>query len=84
MDEGQLAAVRTIVASGQPVMLWSYVRAGQRVVISRGPLASLRGVVVRINNSWRVVVSVDALTCSIAVEVDCDSLRPETGSLLPA
>ena len=76
VDEAQLTAVRTVVSSGSPVMLWSYLRAGQRVVISRGPLASLHGVVVRANNSWRVVVNVDALTCSIAVEVDFDSIRP--------
>jgi transcription antitermination factor NusG len=78
VDESQLQAVRAIVSSGQPVALWPYVRAGQRVAIMRGPLASLRGVVVRANNSWRVVVSVDALTCSICVEVDFDSIVPES------
>ena len=78
VDESQLAAVRMIVSSGSPIVAWPYLRIGQRVVITRGPLASLRGVIVRANNAWRVVVSVDALTCSIAVEVDFDSVLPET------
>ncbi len=74
VDEAEISAVRTLVSSGRPIMPWPYFRIGQKVVIDRGPLASLRGVVVRVKDSWRVVVSVDALSCSIAVEVDPEVL----------
>jgi hypothetical protein len=48
------------------------------VAIERGPLAGLRGVVLRDQDSWRVVVSVEALDRSLAVEVDRDMIFPES------
>jgi len=44
------------------------------VIIEHGPLAPLRGVILRTKGSWRVVVSVEALGSSISVEVDGDML----------
>jgi hypothetical protein len=46
------------------------------VVIRDGQFASLRGVVVRAKDSWRVVVSVEALNCSVSIEVDADLVAP--------
>src|SRR5262249_31662338 len=80
VDEAEISAVRALISSGHPIMPWPYFRIGQSVLIDHGPLASLRGVVVRTTSSWRVVVSVDALTCSIAIEVDSDMIVPDTVS----
>ena len=77
VDETEICAVRTLVSSGRPIDPWPYTYIGQKVVIAQGPLASLRGVVVRAKDSWRVVVSVEALSCSISVEVDFDVIIPE-------
>jgi transcription antitermination factor NusG len=52
----------------------SLLRAGQRARILTGALAGLEGVVVRENNSLRVVLTVDAINSSYAVEVDADEL----------
>jgi transcription antitermination factor NusG len=82
VDETEISAVRALVSSGRPISPWPYFRIGQRVVIDHGPLASLRGVVVRAKDSWRVVVSVDALSCSIAVEVDPEVLSPLWPSII--
>jgi|SRR5579871_2161819 len=78
VEEQEICAVRALVSSGRPITPWPYPRAGRRVVIRDGPLASLRGVVVRAKDTWRVVVSVEALTCSVSIEVDADMLVPET------
>jgi transcription antitermination factor NusG len=74
VDESEISSVRALVSSGRPILPWPYLRAGERVVIREGPLASLRGVVVRVKNTWRVVVSVEALSCSVAVELDAEAL----------
>jgi len=76
VDESEISSVRALVSSGRPILPWPYLRAGERVMIREGPLASLRGVVVRVKNSWRVVVSVEALSCSVAVELDAGALGP--------
>jgi transcription antitermination factor NusG len=77
VDEDEIAALRTLMVSGRGVTPWPYIRIGQSVVIDHGPLASLRGIIVRAKNLWRVVVSVDALGTSVAVEVDRDMLTPD-------
>lgn len=75
VDDSEIAAVRTLVASGKPLAHLPFLRVGQRVLIERGPLAGIRGVVLRDESAWRVVVSVEALDRSIAVEVDREVLE---------
>lgn len=77
--EDELSAVRSLLASGRPLLPWPYLRIGQRVTIRDGRFALLRGVIVRAKDSWRVVISVDALNCSVSIEVDADQVAPEIG-----
>jgi len=53
-----------------------YLSAGQRVRIEFGSLAGLEGIFVRSANSDRVVLSVDLLQRSIAVDIAFDHVRP--------
>ncbi|MCU1338675.1 MAG: transcriptional activator RfaH [Bryobacterales bacterium] len=76
VDEAELAAVRVLVASGRPLLLWPRLRIGQLVGINNGPLSGLRGVIVRDAENWRVVVNVEALDRSVAVEVDRNMIAP--------
>jgi transcription antitermination factor NusG len=78
VDEEELSAVRSLLASGRPLLPWPYLRMGQKVVIRDGQFASLRGVIVRARDSWRVVVSVEALNCSVSIEVDAEFVAPVT------
>jgi transcription antitermination factor NusG len=80
VDEEEISAVRSLLASGRPPLPWPYLRIGQKVVIRDGPFASLRGVVVRAKDCWRVVVSVEALNCSVSVEVDAELVAPVAAS----
>ena len=81
VDDAEIQAVRALVASGRPLAPWPFLRIGQNVAIESGPLAGLRGVVLRDQDSWRVVVSVEALDRSLAVEVDRDMICPESPHL---
>jgi transcription antitermination factor NusG len=74
VPDEEIAAVRTAIASGKTIEPWPYLRAGERVEVTHGPLKSLKGVLVQSKNDWRVVVSVDLLMRSLAVEVDRDCL----------
>jgi transcription antitermination factor NusG len=48
---------------------------GQRVVITSGTLAGLKGILVRKVNNTRVVVSLDSIGRAFAVEVNLESVR---------
>ena len=54
----------------------SYLAVGQKVRIKSGPLADLTGFLVRQSGGFRVVVSVDLIRQSAAVEVDADDVEP--------
>jgi len=69
---GEIAAIQTTVQSRLPILPHAYLREGQRVRIVRGPLANVEGILVRQKprSGW-VVLSIQLLRQSVAVEVDC-------------
>ena len=77
IPDAEIAALKRAVGSHLPLGPWPYLKAGQRVRIDKGVLAGMEGTLARESAGWRVVVSVDALQRSIAVEVDRDMLAPE-------
>jgi transcription antitermination factor NusG len=52
-----------------------FLKVGQRARIRSGAMAGLEGVVVRGKNSLRVVISLDLIRQSVALEVDWDELE---------
>jgi len=72
VPHAEVDAIRALVHSAQPVFPYPYLTAGQRVRITRGPLANVEGVLVRTRpDKGLLVVSVELLRRSVAVEVDC-------------
>jgi transcription antitermination factor NusG len=59
---------------------YPYLAAGARIRIKVGPLQGLEGVVVRHNSRTRIIVSVDFIQCSTAVELSPGDLEtlPDT------
>ena len=53
-----------------------YLKIGSAARIRSGPLAGLRGIVVRKDDQLRIVLSVDLIMRSISVQVDPDELEP--------
>jgi transcription antitermination factor NusG len=49
---------------------------GQKVRINAGALQGLEGVLVRNANGLRVVITVDLIQQSVAVELDADAVEP--------
>lgn len=76
VPESEITAVRTMVASGLPLYPWPFLKVGQHVYIDHGPLRGLEGILLQFRNTWRVVLSINLLQRSVAVEVDRDCLSP--------
>jgi len=76
VDDSEIAAVRRVVSADLQVQPWPYLHVGQRVAIEDGVLAGLEGILLDVKKSWRLVVSVDLLQRSVAVEVDRAWVRP--------
>jgi transcription antitermination factor NusG len=69
--------IETLRAALDPFHVEPYptLTAGQRVRIRSGALAGIQGVVVRQKSGFRVVITLELIMQSIAVEVDADNLE---------
>ena len=76
VDEAELLAIRRVMQSGVAAQPWPYLRVGETVQIENGPLEGMTGIVTRIKNSCRLVVSVSLLMRSVSVELDSHWIKP--------
>lgn len=74
---GEMDAIHKVVRAGMPARPHPFLRVGQRVRITRGPMADVEGILVRTKpNKGLLVLSVELLCRSVAIEVDCTSAEP--------
>ena len=83
IDEREIADIRAILRSGLAAHACPYVGVGSRVRIEEGPLAGLEGFVTNTDKVLRLIVSVNLLQRSVAVEIDRDCLRPLSPGIGP-
>jgi transcriptional antiterminator NusG len=76
IPDSEVERVRRMVESGLLVTPYPYVQVGQPVLIERGPLSGVEGILVEVKGKVRLVVSVNLLRRSVSAEVDRDSIRP--------
>lgn len=70
VPETDIEAVRRITQSSANIQPHPYLRCGDFVRVREGALAGIEGILTRVKNRYRVVLSVDLLQKAIAVEVD--------------
>jgi transcription antitermination factor NusG len=69
--EPEIEAIQRVLEARLPVLPHPYLREGQRVRITRGPLAGVEGILVQmLPSKGLLVLSIDLLRRSIAVEID--------------
>jgi transcriptional antiterminator NusG len=76
IPQEEIEAVQRMTSSGLLVAPWPFLQVGQRVVIERGPLTGVEGILQEIRKTFRLVVSVGLLQRSVAAEVDRSWIRP--------
>jgi len=76
IPDDEIDGLRAAAASGLPCRPWPFLSAGAKVMMRRGPLRSLTGIVVEEKGRWRLVLSIQMLHRSVAVEVDREDVEP--------
>jgi transcription antitermination factor NusG len=77
IPDGEIDAIHRIADARIPVLAHPYLQEGQRVRICRGPLADVEGILLRTKpTKGLLVVSIELLRRSVAVEVDCTCVTP--------
>jgi len=76
VSDQEIEAIQAVVRSGLPAMPWPGMIAGSLVLVERGPLAGVEGVVLDVNRKSRLIVSVPLLQRAVAVEIEREWVRP--------
>jgi len=79
----EVEAIRTVVQSGLVYEPYPYLTVGQKVRVECGALYGLTGLVTEVKNRSRLVISVNLLMRSVAVEIDRTWVEPVTESRKP-
>jgi transcription antitermination factor NusG len=76
IPENEIQAIRRTVEGPFRMEPHPFVRCGDRVRVVRGPLQGVEGILIRKKNQFRLVLSVDMLAKSVAVEIDAADVEP--------
>jgi transcription termination/antitermination protein NusG len=80
IGDADIETIKSMVASGLPIMPWPSLRIGERVRICHGALSGLEGILTREKAAYRVVVNIEILRRAVAVEVERDLITPVQAS----
>jgi transcription antitermination factor NusG len=82
----EIESIRRMVGSPLKAEPHPYLKCGDRIRVRAGALQGLEGILVRKKNIWKLLVSVEMLQRSVAVEVDASMVErlssPKTESAL--
>jgi transcription antitermination factor NusG len=89
IPEDEIQAIRRTVEGPFRVEPHPFLKCGDRVRVTRGTLEGVEGILIRKKNLYRLVLSVDMLAQSVAVEIDGSDVEPVvprgiTGSMTAA
>jgi transcription antitermination factor NusG len=70
VEEEEITAIQRVGKSGISIMPWPYLQIGHVARIEDGPLRGMSGIVIKIKSGLKLVLSVNLLQRSVAVEID--------------
>lgn len=76
IPDDEINSLKQVTVSGRDICQIPYVSLGQRVQVMAGPLSGVTGIVTQLKNQNRLIISVDLLLRSIAVDVATSELAP--------
>jgi transcription antitermination factor NusG len=82
IPEEEIQAIRRSLDARFAVEPYPYLNCGDRVRVERGALEGIEGILVRKKNLFRLVISVEMLAQSVAVEIDATDVQPIRPSTL--
>ena len=70
IEENEIEAIRRATANAVHIEPYPYLTCGDRVRVTSGALQGLEGILIRKKNQYRLIISVEMLGKSAAVELD--------------
>lgn len=83
IPDDEIENLKTLMASVLPYDPHPYLHEGMTVEVVRGPLQGVRGVLLRKEKRYRLVVGIRLIQQAAAVEIDVRDVEPVSSSLAP-
>jgi len=80
IPEAEIGAIRTAVEGPYRVEPHPFLKCGERVRVTRGSLEGVEGILTRKKGLYRLVLSVEMMAQSVAVEIDASDVSPVKSS----
>jgi transcription antitermination factor NusG len=80
LPDAEIDAMREALGKGISAAPYPYLTVGTRVEIRNGPLQGMTGILLRRRGKCRVVLSIDLIQRSMAVEVEAEDVMPVRSS----
>jgi transcription antitermination factor NusG len=71
----EIENIQKALRSGLPASPCPYVKVGDKVRIRSGPLVGLEGILQKVKNRWRFILTVDLLQKGVSIEVDSETVE---------
>jgi transcription antitermination factor NusG len=75
LDEFEIEQIRRVTQLGYPALPAEYMKIGQKVRVTAGPLTGIVGILHERRGETRVVLSLTKLEKSMSIQVDADAIR---------
>lgn len=75
ISDSEIEVIRTVVQHGFKAQPCGYLKNGDRVRIEDGPLAGVEGILVGWENGHRLILSIDLVQSSVAVDINSCKLQ---------
>jgi transcription antitermination factor NusG len=79
----EIEAVRRVVGSSLQAEPHPFLKCGDHIRLTAGPLQGLEGLLLKKKSLWKLLVSVDMLQRSVAVEIDASMVERVSSGLPP-
>lgn len=76
IDERQIQDIRTLLGTRIPVMMYPFLKIGQRIRVRSGCLAGMEGILVSRPKETTLVISIEAIQRAIAINIDGYQIEP--------
>jgi transcription antitermination factor NusG len=77
LEDREITGIQRLLALNVPLAPWPYLKPGDRVRVERGPMAGLEGTMLRTKDALRLVIGLELLQRSVAVELDREAIVPQ-------
>ena len=76
IPESQIDSIRCVLSKLTLVHKTDYYGVGEHVEVIQGPLKGIIGVLQKIKNQSRLVISIDVICQAISIDIDINSIKP--------